>query len=52
MIGTPEGKSIQYVYANPQDREVLHPALVGEFMWKPQASKGRKSGKKKNKKQS
>jgi hypothetical protein len=52
MIGTPEGKSIQYVYANPQDREVLYPALVGEFMWKPQASKGRKSGKKKNKKQS
>jgi hypothetical protein len=52
MIGTPDGKSIQYVYGNPQDREVLHPALVGEFVWKSQKPKGRKSGKKKNKKQS
>lgn len=28
MIGTPEGKSIQYVHSNPQDREVLHSGLV------------------------
>jgi hypothetical protein len=28
MIGTPDGKSIQYVHANPQDREVLHSGLV------------------------
>jgi hypothetical protein len=28
MIGTPDGKSIQYVCANPQDREVLHPGLI------------------------
>jgi hypothetical protein len=50
MIGTPEGKSIQYVYANPQDREVLHPALVGRYLWNADADQGRRSGKKKNKK--
>jgi hypothetical protein len=49
MIGTPEGKSIQYVYANPIDREVLHPALVGRFVWNAKADQGRRSGKKKNK---
>jgi hypothetical protein len=51
MIGTPEGKSIQYVYANPQDREILHPALKGEFIWQgvtksSRESKGNKSKKK------
>jgi hypothetical protein len=38
------------VYANPQDREVLHPALVGRYLWNADADQGRKSGKKKNKK--
>ncbi len=28
MIGTPDGKSIRYVYANPLDSEQLHPALI------------------------
>ncbi|MFN5620407.1 MAG: hypothetical protein ACK478_03820 [Flavobacteriales bacterium] len=51
MIGTPEGKSIQYVYANPQDREVLHPSLTGQFIWQGAAESGKKSkGKKSNKK--
>ena len=41
MIGTPEGKSIQYVYGNPQDREVLHPALTGNFVWRNEGEKGK-----------
>jgi len=51
MIGTPEGKSIQYVYANPQDREVLHPALTGNFVWRAEGrqEKGRKGKKTKTK---
>jgi hypothetical protein len=52
MIGTPEGKSIQYVHTNPQDREVLHPALIGQYVWQGKASKGRKSKVKKSKKKS
>jgi hypothetical protein len=52
MIGTPEGKSIQYVHTNPQDREVLHPALAGQYVWQGKASKGRKSKVKKSKKKS
>ncbi|MFM7104272.1 MAG: hypothetical protein ACKOW8_02040 [Flavobacteriales bacterium] len=28
MIGTPDGKSLRYVYANPQENEQLHPALM------------------------
>jgi hypothetical protein len=52
MIGTPEGKSIQYVYGNPQDREIQHPALIGHFEWNAPSVKGRKGGKKKNKKKS
>lgn len=31
MIGTPEGKSIRYVYDNAQDQEILFPALAGKF---------------------
>ena len=47
MIGTPEGKSIQYVYGNPQDREVLHPALTGSFVWRSEGEKGKgRKGKK------
>ena len=47
MIGTPEGKSIQYVYGNPQDREVLHPALTGNFVWRSEELKGQvRKGKK------
>jgi hypothetical protein len=51
MIGTPEGKSIQYVYGNPQDREVLHPALTGNFVWRFEGEngKGRKGKKTKRK---
>ena len=52
MIGTPEGKSIQYVYDNPQDREVLHPALTGRFVWQANAAKGKKSKVKKSKRKS
>lgn len=52
MIGTPEGKSIQYVYANPQDREVLHPALTGNFMWHGVVEAGKKSKGKRSKKKS
>ena len=52
MIGAPDGKSIQYVYGNPIDREVLHPALVGEFIWKSEPSKGRRAGKSKKKSKS
>jgi hypothetical protein len=47
MIGTPDGKSIQYVYANPQDREVLHPALTGRYLWKGNESENRASQTKK-----
>lgn len=50
MIGTPDGKSIQYVYDNPQDREVLHPALTGGFVWKEGTVSNRRMTKKKNKK--
>jgi len=50
MIGTPEGKSIQYVYGNPVDREIMHPALIGEFVYNSQASGAGKSSKKKKKK--
>lgn len=28
MIGTPDGKSLRYVYANPQENEQIHPALL------------------------
>jgi hypothetical protein len=50
MIGTPEGKSIQYVYGNPQDREVLHSALTGTFVWQGLDMKKKKSKVKKNRK--
>ena len=50
MIGTPEGKSIQYVHGNPQDREVLHPALTGTFVWQGLDMKKKKSKVKKNRK--
>lgn len=33
MVGTPEGKSIRYVYANPTEGEVIHPALAGRYIW-------------------
>lgn len=49
MIGTPEGKSIQYVYANPQDREVLHPALTGSYLWQGNDQSDKKSKSKKSK---
>lgn len=52
MIGTPEGKSIQYVHSNPQDREVLHPALTGQFVWQGNTASGKKSKAKKSKKKS
>jgi hypothetical protein len=52
MIGTPEGKSIQYVYANPQDREVLHPALTGKFSWLGQVDAGKKTKRNKSKQKS
>jgi hypothetical protein len=29
MVGGPDGKSIKYVYANPQDDEILLPCLQG-----------------------
>lgn len=50
MIGTPEGKSIQYVYGNPQDREVLHPALTGQFIWQGTPGADKKSKQKKSNK--
>jgi hypothetical protein len=52
MIGTPEGKSIQYVHSNPQDREILHPALTGQFVWQGNTGTGKKSKGKKSKKKS
>jgi hypothetical protein len=52
MIGTPEGKSIQYVHTNPQDREVLHPGLVGHFEWKGNDTGAKKSKRRKEKKKS
>ena len=52
MIGTPEGKSIQYVHSNPQDREVLHPALTGQFVWQGNTASGKKSRAKRSKKKS
>jgi hypothetical protein len=52
MIGSPEGKSIQYVHANPQDREILHPALTGQFVWQGNTGTGKKSKGKKSKKKS
>jgi hypothetical protein len=52
MIGTPEGQSIQYVHANPQDREILHPALTGQFVWQGNTGTGKKSKGKKSKKKS
>lgn len=52
MIGTPEGKSIQYVHTNPQDKEQLHPALIGQYIWQGKASNGSKSKVKKSKKKS
>jgi hypothetical protein len=40
------------VHTNPQDREVLHPALTGQYVWQGKTSKGRKSKVKKSKKKS
>jgi hypothetical protein len=47
MIGTPDGKSLRYVYANPQDNEQFHPALIvrSEPRHKKPESKKKKSRK-------
>jgi hypothetical protein len=50
MIGTPDGKSIQYVWGNPQDREVLHPGLIGHFEMNANSKGKRKSERKKRNK--
>jgi hypothetical protein len=45
MVGGPDGKSIKYVYANPQDDEILLPCLQGHaesFKGKKVKSKRRK----------
>lgn len=52
MIGTPDGKSIQYVHSNPQDREVLHPGLAGQFIWEGAIREDKKADRKRSKKKS
>ena len=43
MIGGPDGKSIQYVHSNPQDKEILHQALTGTFVWNGPEKSDKKS---------
>jgi hypothetical protein len=50
MIGTPDGKSLKYVWCNPETDEIIHPSLKKQISQDISTRNKKRSGKRKNSK--